>query len=383
VTLRVECVEDTAALVALRGEWDALLGSSACNRLFLSWEWLHAWWRHLGGARRLFVLAARRGPQLVGLAPLALAPPGVARLVPFHSLEFLGSGSVGSDYLDLIVRPGCEDDVLRALADRIDRAGFVLQLAQLLRGRSLAEQLAARLTPRGWSRQEARTDVCPYIDIQGQTWDSYLASLGTAHRYNLQRRLRNLQRRYAVEFRRVTVEEDRGPALSRLIGLHHARWRERGVSEAFYSPCLVSFHEALSREALARGWLRLFELRLDGTTVASLYGFRYGDVFSFYQSGFDPRHAKDSVGLVTMGLAIKSAIEEGATEFDLLHGQEAYKFQWAAQARELARVELYPPLLRGLLWQQTVALGRAARRTVRRVLPRPLADRLAAGLRPS
>src|SRR5207245_43184 len=80
-----------------------------------------------------------------------------------------------------------------------------------------------------------------------------------------------------------------------------------------------------------RGWLRLSELRLDGRPAASLYGFRYRDTFSFYQSGFDPAYARDSVGLVTMGLAIRSAIEEGAAEYDLLHGDEAYKFQWARE----------------------------------------------------
>jgi CelD/BcsL family acetyltransferase involved in cellulose biosynthesis len=82
-----------------------------------------------------------------------------------------------------------------------------------------------------------------------------------------------------------------------------------------------------------------------------------------------------------MGLAIKSAIEEGAAEYDLLHGEEAYKFQWAREARELVRLEMYPPRLHGLLCQHAVALGRAARRTTRRVLPRPLIDWMTASLR--
>jgi CelD/BcsL family acetyltransferase involved in cellulose biosynthesis len=378
--LTVERIEDADRFAALAGEWDALLHDSAADGVFLTWEWLHTWWRHLAGRRRLFLLTVRRGPELVAVAPLALAPPQLGRLFPFPSLQFLGTGTVGSDYLDLIAGRGAEDAVVEAIAGHLRSERAMLELRQLRPG-ALAWRLAERLAPAGWTCRREQTEVCPYIPLAGQTWDSYLATIGSAHRYNLQRRLRNLQRQFTVRFERVTAEPDRGPALSRLMDLHHARWRQRGRSEAFASEDLVSFHQAFTRLALARGWLRLLELRLDGRPAASLYGLRYGRTFSFYQSGLDPALTRLSVGLVTMGLAIKSALEEGAQEYDLLHGAEPYKFLWARQAHELLRLELYPPLWRGRLCQQAVALGRAARRTARRVLPPAVADRVA-GWRP-
>jgi CelD/BcsL family acetyltransferase involved in cellulose biosynthesis len=379
--LRIERIEDADRFALMGGEWNALLHESDADCLFLTWEWLHTWWQNLAGTRRLFVLAVRHGEDLVAIAPLAVAPPQLGRLLPFRSLQLLGTGTVGSDYLDLIVRRGWEDEAVEALAECLRSERAMLELRQL-RPEAVAWRLAECLVPQGWSSRQARTDVCPFIPLAGQTWPSYLAVLGSAHRYNLQRRLRNLQRDFAVQFGRVEAEEDRSEALGRLIGLHEARWRERGQSEAFVSPGLVSFHEALSRLALARGWLRLLELRLDDRPAAALYGFRYGPDFLFYQSGLDPAFAKQSVGLVTMGLAIKSAIEEGATQYDLLHGAEPYKYLWARDARELRRLELFPPLWRGYLCQRTLALGRAARRTARRVLPRAWGDRVAAGWRP-
>src|SRR6185436_11084638 len=103
------------------------------------------------------------------------------------------------------------------------------------------------LEPRGWSFRQAQSGVCPFIPLAGHTWNSYLAALGSAHRYNFHRRLRNLQRDFAVSFECVREEADRAAALERLIGLHEARWRERGQSEAFVSPGLVAFHADLSR----------------------------------------------------------------------------------------------------------------------------------------
>jgi CelD/BcsL family acetyltransferase involved in cellulose biosynthesis len=379
--LRIERIEDADRFALMGEEWNALLRDSDADCLFLTWEWLYTWWRNLAGRRRLFILAVRYGDQLVAIAPLALAPPALGRLLPFRSFQLLGMGAVGSDYLDLIVRRGWEDEAVKALAECLRSERAMLELRRL-RPEAVSWRLAERLEPWGWSSRQARTDVCPFIPLAGETWPSYLAALGSAHRYNLQRRLRNLQRDFTVRFERVQAEADRAEALGRLIGLHEARWRERGQSEAFVSPGLVAFHEELSRLALARGWLRLLELRLDDRPAAALYGFRYGPAFLFYQSGLDPAFARQSVGLVTMGLAIKSAIEEGAAQYDLLHGAEPYKFLWARDARELRRLELYPPLWRGFLCQRTLALGRAARRTARRVLPRAWGDRVAAGWRP-
>ena len=75
------------------------------------------------------------------------------------------------------------------------------------------------------------------------------------------------------------------------------------------------------------------------------------------------------IGLrVVMGLAIKEAITGGAREYDLLHGEEEYKFHWAHEARSLGRIELYPPHARGRVYKRAIHLNRAARRMVKRVL---------------
>jgi len=367
--LSIERIDDEERFAGLAGEWDALLADTDADNVFLTWEWLHTWWRHLAGRRRLFLITVRQGRALVAIAPLCVAPRQLDRLLPFRTLQFLGTGTVGSDYLDLIVRRGWEDQVMGPLADHLGAERAMLELRQL-RSDALAWRLAKRLEPEGWTCRQARTEVCPFIPLADHTWDSYLATLGGAHRYNFHRRLRNLRRRFAVEWRCVRSEAERGPALARLIDLHRARWQDRGVSEAFSSAGMVSFHDAWSRLALARGWLRLLELHLDGKAAASLYALRYGGAFSFYQSGLDPARARDSVGLVAMGLAIQTAIEEGAGEYDLLHGAEAYKFLWARDARELRRLELYPPAWHGVLCQRILEIGRATRRTARRLRPR-------------
>jgi len=378
--LFVDVLNHPDAFANLRGEWNALLAASEADTPFLTWEWLYTWWRHLGERRRLRILAVRRGEELLAVAPLALRPNPGGLLPP--RFEFLGTGTVGSDYLDFVARKGSEAVALAALADHAGRQGATLELRQVRGQGSLAAQLAGRLQAAGWNTSEVKTETCPFIPLKGRSWDSYLASLGSEHRYNFKRRLRKLHEGVDTFFETAASEGHRRAALALLFDLHEQRWRERGGSDAFPSGKVRAFHDEFTRLALARGWLRLFVLWLDGEPAAALYGLRYGKTFSFYQSGFDPRHAKQSVGLVMMGLAIKAAIEEGAEEFDLLHGAEAYKFQWARQSRELVRLELDPPRAGAVIYRRFVDAGRAARRLARRLLPAPLAHRLPAGMHP-
>jgi CelD/BcsL family acetyltransferase involved in cellulose biosynthesis len=349
----------------IREEWAELLEHSSSNCMFLTWEWLHTWWKHLAAGRTLHILVVRSGAEVIVIAPLASPMTKLTRLAGVRALEFLGTGSVGSDYLDIIVRRGREADALAALAEYVHREKFVLDLKQLAENSSLAAKLAALLQRQRWNGSEIVTNICPFIDLAGHTWESFQAGLGAKHRYNLHRRLKNLRRAFDARFECVVTEEQRGAALRTLVALHNERMRERGGSDGLHTAELVGFHEELTQLALVRGWLRLFVLTLNGSKAAALYGFMYAKKFYFYQSGFDAQYSSHSVGLVTMGLAIEAAIEDGAEEFDLLHGDEKYKSLWAKQQRNLVRLELCAPTPRAWLYRKAVGMNRLARRAAR------------------
>jgi CelD/BcsL family acetyltransferase involved in cellulose biosynthesis len=363
----VETISDIAGFEALRDEWRELLAESDSDSLFLTWEWAFTWWKYLSAGRRLQIVTVRHGGLLVGIAPLSLGLR-LLGIVGAPTLEFLGSGNVGSDYLDLVARRGHEQLVAREVARRAARLGVLLRLSRIRRRRPVAAALRMELRRRGWSVIDSHIDVAPAIPLAGHTWESYLRMLGREHRYAVRRKLRLVTRNHEVELVRARTQEQRRAMLSVLIRLHHARWRERGGSDAFHTPDLVAFHEEFSRTALERDWLRLYLLRLDGEPAAAFYGFRYGDTMSFYQAGFDPRFARLSPGMVCLALVIQQAMAEGAATFDLLHGAETYKLHWARGIQMLGRLEVFPPHARGALWRKAFSLGRSTREAARRLL---------------
>lgn len=327
---------------ALRPEWSSLLRESASASPFLTWEWLHTWWTHLGGSSRLRLLVIRAGTELIAVAPFRTAT-GTAYL---PCLDMLATGDVGSDYLDVIVRRGREADALPALEQFARSQRMTLRLPHL--GPSAtADLLADRLNALGWARTTTAGGTCPYIPLAGHTWDSYLATLGSSHRANVRRRIRALERTFDVRFERVTTDAQRREALAKLFAYHDQRFDERGT--AFATERLRAFHDEITRRALDRGWLRMFVLRLDGAAAAVMYGFLYNGTFYFYQHGFDGQFQEHSIGLVLMALSVRAAIDEGAGEFDMLWGVEPYKFLWARHTRELRNLLLFPPRFGGQL----------------------------------
>ncbi len=365
--LRVSVVTELADFAALRTPWNALLRESRSDCVFLTWEWLHTWWTHLGGDLSLHILLVWDGEELIGIAPLARTH---AALPWLSRLEFLGTGYAGSDYLDLIAHPDRELDAARAVANALRASDLALHLDHLPPDSIVASSLVEPLAASAWTAMQTAGGTCPYIPLAGRSWDSYLGSLGSAHRANFRRRLRGLDKQFAVRFERATTNEARRAGLETLISLHNRRWDTRGGSTAFPTPACRAFHYDITKLALDRNWLRLYELRLNDEVAAATYCFTYGGRCYFYQGAFDDRYQQQSVGMVAMGLTIKAAIEEGAREFDMLFGVESYKWLWAQHARSLYRIDLFPSDLAGRVHLGTVRALQTARACARLIYPR-------------
>ena len=362
--LTVRVIDDVRAFTALEDEWRELLRSSSSDNPFLTWEWLHAWWAHFGRPGTLRLIVVRSGETLVAIAPLRLV---VSRFRVFRRLEFLGTGEAGSDYLDLIVRRGHEADALRSIADCLRARKLTLRLTHLPPS-SLAAQLARQLADRGWTTTSSHDGVCPFVDLRNHTFDSFLSTLGSSHRANVRRRLRSIERQFAVRFDEITGRDERHELLGALAAFHGSRYDERGGSTAFSTPAIRAFHEAATHGALERGWLRIYALRLDGRVAAVMYGFNYGGRFYFYQHGYDEQFSSLSVGLVLMALTIRAAISDGAVEFDMLWGTEPYKSLWTHEARSLQRVDLFPLRFSEVLHRHAAEARRGVAQLARRVL---------------
>jgi CelD/BcsL family acetyltransferase involved in cellulose biosynthesis len=368
--ITTQIISDAASFRDLRKEWNSLLQACPSNCIFLTWEWIYTWWLHHPGKRKIHIIVVRLDGLLIGLAPLALCSASIRRLMPWRVMEFLASGSVGSDYLSFLIRPGYEQTALSEITGCLDKAGHMLELVRIEKSSAPMADLSRRLQETGWKSVSLTTNYCPYSILSGHTWESYLDSLHANHRKNLRKMLRRLHKDFDVSLHVAATESERQWAMDVFIRQHLRRWSGKGGSTALHRQELIDFHQAFSRISLEQGWLKLYTLLLDGVPVSSLYVFKYQDVHHHYQSAFEPDYRKYSPGTVIVALAIKDAIDDGAVEFDFLHDNETYKYLWARQERDLIRLELFPGSSMGRVYQHSTSMKRWVKRLIHNYVPR-------------
>jgi CelD/BcsL family acetyltransferase involved in cellulose biosynthesis len=79
----------------------------------------------------------------------------------------------------------------------------------------------------------------------------------------------------------------------------------------------------------------------DGRRIKAEYTASSRRDCTYYLGGFEPEHARLSLGTILTARAIRHAIEaDGAREFDFLRGDEPYKYTWGAQDRFNHRVSM-------------------------------------------
>lgn len=308
------------ALGAHADAWDRLVVSMPLPSPFLRSWWLGA--TAAGDPR--FVLVFDGDELLGGLALQRTVRAGV------EILEFLGTGPLEPDHLDLVSSPERARDVTAALRRWFGSGDRIVDLD----GVRTAAWVLDAVPGRG---RVSRIEVAPHVSLPASA-DEYLASRGGRTRSTVTRSAKRLAKA-GIEFRVVgpgSSSEEIEAALGALRELHDGRWGDASGFLAAWD----RFAEA-ARRGVAAGDVR-FHLLVDtsedpsvGPVVAVEVEFVVGGRMSFYQAGRLTDHELRGSGSVLRYQVVSAAIADGCTEFDLLRGGEDYKAEWADQRREL------------------------------------------------
>jgi CelD/BcsL family acetyltransferase involved in cellulose biosynthesis len=151
-----------------------------------------------------------------------------------------------------------------------------------------------------------------------------------------------------VTFRWVPPEEMSESILSAFFHLHGQRNAMRGLASQF-PPTHREFHARLvARGRPGRGPAAVLAEH-EGRTIGVRYGFLWLDVFAAFHMGWGPEWAPYSLGTALDIHGIRLARTAGARVYDLLRGDEDYKYRLGAVDR-VDETWLVPTRLRGRLF---------------------------------
>ena len=372
--MRVVEIRDEAGLRQLAPAWAALLRESASNTIFLTPEWVTAWWSAYGTPGELRILTVFDDSGVLrGIAPLrSRTMRRYGQTVP--ALAFIGDApnDSDSDYLDFITAAGFEQPVMEAIhqhwAEREPGAVLALnEIPETSPNLAFLQEIAASK-----DLVCSETSVaCATVRLANQ-WDDYLAALRPRFRTKIRSVVRNLESRPEVKFAFCDHVRDLERLLPVLFDLHTRRWAQEDKSGVFGCPRKRNFYSALSTVLLERGWLRLSWLEWSGRVLACQYGFVYGGAYFQLQEGYEPDSEHWNVGVGLRAWTIRKFIEEGLREYDFLGGVGRHKTDWGAEVKQSKRIVLGRRSYRNILFCRGPAWEAGARETARKILPERL-----------
>jgi CelD/BcsL family acetyltransferase involved in cellulose biosynthesis len=322
----------------LRSEWELLVDEDPHASLFQGPRYLSVWHGVLGQQVAARVHTVYRDGRLVGVVPEAHERVGTPS-GPSEVRRFLGGTEV-TDYLGPVSR----------VEDRADVANAYV--AHLAEDRNWDEYVAGGIpADSGWIEvfrravaehelaifEQDTEDVCPRVDLTGG-YGAYLERLPGKLRHELQRKTRKLARD-AGELRLIEVPaEEVTDHLDAFLDL--AAESEPDKSGFFGREDVRRWFSALADEFVGDGTFRLHQLEVGGMPGASTVSLVHGGEWGLYNSAFDPALAALSPGIVLVNQLIETAAEGGAKVFDLLRGDEAYKYRFGAIDRPVERLTI-------------------------------------------
>lgn len=297
-----------------RREWDALVAVQPLPSPFL-----RSWWIDHVGEGDLRIVACSAAGRLVGGAAFQVDRVGTGP-ASIERVRCVGQGVLGPDHLDLIATPGHHLQVARSVVGWLRRRG---NRVVDLDGLSAEGTLAAALAPYEVGRVRA-----PYAALGGGVAD-YLAARPGKVRSTVKRTSKRFDGDGVVFITVAATDID--AALDDLARLHESRWSDDSVFLRGWE----RFRNAARAGAATNDVVVHQLLDADSGAIAVELDLVLGGRVAFYQAGRRTEREWRGCGSVLRARIIEAAVAAGASEYDLLRGDEGYKTEWATGRREL------------------------------------------------
>ena len=350
----VEVASSLEALQALQGDYEHLQELTGNTLPFALHAWHVCWCRHFLNIHRhigmqMLIHAVRHDGKCVAIVPLMRTHRFFGPM-KITSIDLLGADPGVTEIRVPLVAKGYERRAATAVYESIASSAepHWIQWAGITGdfGGALADQAPLR-----W-----QTPLTDYILDLPPRWEDLRVQLKRNIRESIRHGYNSLKREgLHPELRVVQNGPELIAAQERFLQLHALRaLRDDTVKhpDVFASRAARSFLHELCEQLAPRGMVRIFELRVCGTVVATRIGFVIGNGLYMYYSGYDPAWSRYGVMTTTVVETIKYAIASGLTEINLSPGTDVSKTRWAPRMIQYPQaVQVSPSLVSEMAWE--------------------------------
>ncbi|MEX2324996.1 MAG: GNAT family N-acetyltransferase [Nitriliruptoraceae bacterium] len=317
-------------------EWQLLLDEDPHATVFHSPRYLRLWHETLGQRYPIRIHTVHSNGRIIGVVPDANDRSG-SPTGPVELRRFMGGTEV-TDYLGPISRVEDRADVatayIRNLAEDVDWDEFIAGGLMSASGWGDAFRRAAEEHGLQTTHEEIE-HVCPALDIH-QGFDAYRNSLPGRVRGEFARKARKLAREVGPLELIEVAPDDIGDSLD--LFFEQAVTSVPNKASFFQRDDMREWFSALAGEFAGDRIFRLHRLEADGLPAAMTVSLVGEGQWGLYNSAFDVELASFAPGMVIIWMLIEQACMDQLAVFDLLRGDEPYKYQFGAVDRPLERI---------------------------------------------
>ena len=333
-------IDNTTTWEANREAWETVFQDNPNHTPYQSFEWLSAWWTHLGGGELFILRVDDADGQAIGFAPLFLRKSFHG--LPLKNLAFIGEKR--TDYLDFLVRAGQEAtyfaELFAWLHEQRGRYAFI----ELKDVPGTSSNLPFMIHEIGkhfplYALESSR--ICVTVPLEPE-WEAFLGRLGKRSRRDVRYDRRYLAKNFETELVEYRNGADVKKGYADLVQIYRQRWVDEKGATRYEDDVAAQFEKAACDALSQKGMYRLWVLYANREPVAGISGYvQNGKLFADVYA-HSPNFHKYSVGNVLLGHAIEHCILEGFSEFDLSRGDERYKYRWSGREKRNFHIRLFP-----------------------------------------
>jgi len=332
----------------ISAEWISLCEEGASNQPFLRPEWFQAFVGNF--ENEIDLLTVRRDGKLRAILPL-VRKRATLHALPARKLQAVFS--LNTPRFDLI--HGNDESERNAVTNAIwkviseQKKWDVVEMRLVKSDSWLADILKIA------ERENHLTgvwpmDSAPYIDLpQGEDKESIVANYFKGSRKHfrqeLDRRLRRLKELGTVQF--VVTPDFNPELLTTYLELEEKGWKGRGGTAVKNDSRVVRLHEQFTEGLAAGRSVFVYQLKLDGKTIAMSINISYGKEMIHWKTSYDEEYSRYSPGNILFRELLSDCIRNGTSEIDFLSPSTPNKRVWASGEREHAAFYVFQRSLLG------------------------------------
>lgn len=357
--MKIQIIDNLEELRSSESLWNRVAG----DRCFFTWQWLMAWCAEFVGEDDQIhvIVGVDAEDRWLGIAPL---------MISGRKLRFLGSGSVCSDYTNLIVAESDYDAFAELVAAHLTTefanmgalsAIDVFEVEGCGANDNSLDYFCDLLQINDFALHETETEGTWKV-LLPDTFDQLNATFSKSMR----RKTKAARRRLADPDAEVSFAdlENFSQYWDTFVDLHQRRRNSIGQLGCFADRYFERFLSSAMQGLMAIDCGDLLVVKSAGTPIAAVALVYWGESCMMYQSGLCPKAAKLEPGYQSVLASINHAIDKGFKYFDFLRGDEPYKARWSTTREAILRRKFIPPTMAAQLKHGTWVIGRSIKNYV-------------------